>query len=210
MNSPMTPKVIIVDYGTGNLNSVKRSLDLLGVSSIVSSDPVDLADAEKIILPGVGHFGKAMSNLKELNLLDPLHQAVLVDRKPILGICLGMELMAEKSEEGNVKGLGWLDAEMVRFNFSDKHRYNVPHMGWNQISIKKSSSLMKNVTELSEFYFVHSYHLAIRNQSDLLNETEYGFKFPSAIEKDNIFGVQYHPEKSHDAGMQLLKNFIEI
>lgn len=206
----MTLRVTIVDYGTGNLNSVKRSLDLLGVSSIVSSDPSDISRAEKIILPGVGHFGKAMSNLKRLNLLDPLNQAVLVDRKPILGICLGMELMAEKSEEGNANGLGWFQADIIQFNVSDKRRYKVPHMGWNKIFIKKNSLLMRNVPEFSEFYFVHSFHLKIRNQSDILNETEYEVKFPSAIEKGNIFGVQYHPEKSHDAGLQLLKNFIEM
>ncbi|MGB7207256.1 MAG: imidazole glycerol phosphate synthase subunit HisH [Pyrinomonadaceae bacterium] len=206
----MKLNVIIVDYGTGNLNSVKRSLDILGISSVVSSDPKDIANAEKIILPGVGHFGKAMSNLKRLNLLDPLHDAALVERKPILGICLGMELMAKKSEEGNASGLGWFEAEIIQFNVSNKKKYKVPHMGWNQICIKKNSSLMKNVPEFSEFYFVHSYHLKIKNQSDLLNETEYEVTFPSAIEKDNIFGVQYHPEKSHDAGLQLLKNFIEL
>jgi imidazole glycerol-phosphate synthase subunit HisH len=206
----MKLNVIIVDYGTGNLNSVKRSLDILEVSSVISSDPKDIAIAEKIILPGVGHFGKAMSNLKRLNLLDPLHNAALVKRKPILGICLGMELMAEKSEEGNANGLGWFEAEIIQFNISNKKKYKVPHMGWNQICIKKNSSLMKNVPEFSEFYFVHSYHLKIKNQSDLLNETEYEVTFPSAIEKDNIFGVQYHPEKSHDAGLQLLKNFIEL
>lgn len=206
----MTLKVTIVDYGTGNLNSVKRSLDLLGVSSVVSSDPSDISRAEKIILPGVGHFGKAMANLKRLNLLDPLNQAVLVDRKPILGICLGMELMAEKSEEGNAIGLGWFQADIIQFNVSDKRRYKVPHMGWNKISIKKNSLLMRNVPEFSEFYFVHSFHLKIKDRSDMLNETEYEVKFPSAIEKGNIFGVQYHPEKSHDAGLQLIKNFIEM
>lgn len=206
----MTLNVIIVDYGTGNLNSVKRSLDILGVSSIVSSDPKDITNAGKIILPGVGHFGKAMSNLKRLNLLDSLHHAVLVERKPILGICLGMELMAEKSEEGNANGLGWFEAEIIQFNISDRTTYKVPHIGWNKICIKKNSSLMKDVSEFSEFYFVHSYHLKIKDQSDLLNETEYEVTFPSAIEKDNIFGVQYHPEKSHDAGLQLLKNFIEL
>jgi imidazole glycerol-phosphate synthase subunit HisH len=115
----MKLNVIIVDYGTGNLNSVKRSLDILGVSSIVSSDPKNIAIAEKIILPGVGHFGKAMSSLKRLNLLDPLHDAALVKRTPILGICLGMELMAEKSEEGNASGLGWFEAEIIQFNVSN-------------------------------------------------------------------------------------------
>ena len=203
-------KIVIVDYGTGNLNSVHKSLDRLGVDSIISSDPNDIDSADKLILPGVGHFGNAMANLRELNLLDALHEAVLVKQKPILGICLGMELMANRSEEGNVAGLGWIDAEMIRFNISNKKRYKVPHIGWNKIWIKKNSLLMKNVSESSEFYFVHSYHLKINNQSDILNETQYELIYPSAIEKDNIFGVQYHPEKSHDAGEQLLRNFVEI
>ncbi len=206
----MLSKVVIVDYGSGNLNSVKRSLDRMRVNSVVSSDYRDIINSDKIILPGVGHFGKAMSNLKELHLLDSLHEAVLVKQKPILGICLGMELMAKSSEEGNAAGLGWFDAEIIEFHTSDKNRYKVPHMGWNKISIKKNSPLMKNIVEFSEFYFVHSYHLKTNDESDLLNETKYEVTFPSAIEKDNIFGVQYHPEKSHDAGDQLLKNFIEL
>jgi imidazole glycerol-phosphate synthase subunit HisH len=206
----MSPKLVIVDYGTGNLNSVKKSLDRMRVSSIISSAPEDIINAEKIILPGVGHFGKAMSNLKALNLLDTLHEAVLVKRKPILGICLGMELMARESEEGNAEGLGWLDAEIIKFNVSDKIKYKIPCMGWNRIHIKKKSVLMHDISDLSEFYFVHSYHLKIKNRSDILNETQYDYFYPSAIEKDNIFGVQYHPEKSHEAGAQLLKNFIGL
>jgi imidazole glycerol-phosphate synthase subunit HisH len=206
----MLAKLVIVDYGTGNLNSVKKSLDRMSARCIISSDPKDIINTEKIILPGVGHFGKAMSNLKELNLLDTLHEAVLVKQKPILGICLGMELMAKKSEEGNTAGLGWLDAEIIKFNVSDKIKHKIPHVGWNQIHIKKDSSLMKNISDLTEFYFVHSYHLKINNQSDILNQTQYEYSFPSAIEKSNIFGVQYHPEKSHDAGVQLLKNFLEL
>ena len=183
---------------------------MLGVCSIVSSDRADIREAEKLILPGVGHFGKAMSSLKRLDLVDPLHQAVLVDKKPILGICLGMELMAERSQEGNADGLGWFDAEIVKFDIANKQRYKVPHMGWNRIIKKKKSLLMRDVPEISEFYFVHSYHLKIGQESDVLNETEYEVTFPSAIEKENIFGVQYHPEKSHDAGLQLIKNFIEM
>ena len=206
----MPSKIVIVDYGTGNLNSVRRSLDRLRASSIISSHPSDILGADKIILPGVGHFGNAMSTLRELNLLDALHEAVLVKQKPILGICLGMELMARKSEEGNASGLGWFDAEMIRFNISDRPRYKIPQMGWNKIHIKKNSLLMQNIPELSEFYFVHSFYLKANDSSDILNETQYEFLYPSAIERDNIFGVQYHPEKSHDAGAQLLKNFIEI
>jgi glutamine amidotransferase len=206
----MSSKLVIVDYQTGNLNSVKKSLDRMRVSSMISSSPKDIINTDKIILPGVGHFGKAMSNLKELNLLETLHEAVLVKQKPILGICLGMELMAKESEEGHAEGLGWLDAEAINFKVSDKIKYKIPCIGWNQICIKKKSSLMNNIPELSEFYFLHSYHLKINNQSDILNETRYDYCYPSAIEKDNIFGVQYHPEKSHDAGAQLLKNFIDL
>ena len=206
----MPSKIVIVDYGTGNLNSVRRSLDRLRAGSIISSNPNDISSADKIILPGVGHFGNAMSNLRELNLLDALHEAVLVKQKPILGICLGMELMAQNSEEGNTSGLGWFDAEVVRFNISDKRRYKIPQMGWNNIRIKKNSLLMKSMSEVSEFYFVHSYHLKTNDQSDILNETEYESIYTSAIEKDNIFGVQYHPEKSHDAGDQLIRNFVEM
>jgi len=210
VNLPMSFKLVIVDYGTGNVNSVKRMMDRMKVNSIISSDPKDIISCQKIILPGIGHFGKAMSKLKELNLLDILHKAVLVKQTPVLGICLGMHLMAKKSEEGNVEGLGWFDSEVIKFNVSDKIKHKIPHIGWNQISIKKNSLLMNNISELSEFYFAHSYHLRINNQSDVLNETQYDFIYPSAIEKDNIFGVQYHPEKSHDAGSQLLKNFIEL
>lgn len=206
----MSCKLVIVDYGMGNLNSVKRTMDRMKVDSVISSDPKDIISSQKIILPGVGHFGKAMSNLKELNLLDTLHEAVLVKKKPVLGICLGMQLMAKKSEEGNSEGLGWFDAEIIKFNVSDKIKYKIPQMGWNQIFIKKTSPLMNNISELSEFYFVHSYHLKTNNQSDVLNETHFDYVYPSAVEKDNIFGVQYHPEKSHDAGAQLLKNFIEL
>ncbi len=206
----MSAKLVIVDYGMGNLNSVKRILDRMKVNAVVSSNPKDIAGSDKLILPGVGHFGKAMSNLRELNLLDTLNEAVLIKKKPILGICLGMQLLAKKSEEGDADGLGWFDAEVVKFRVSDTLKYKIPHMGWNQIYLKNNSSLMKKIPELSEFYFVHSYYVKVKQQSDLLNETEYDDIFTSAIEKDNIFGVQYHPEKSHDAGAQLMKNFIEL
>jgi len=151
-----------------------------------------------------------MSRLRRLNLIDALHDSVLVKQKPILGICLGMELMATSSEEGSANGLGWFDAEIVRFRIADKLKFKIPHIGWNGIKIKKDSLLMNKISESSEFYFVHSYHLKLANPADLLNETEYEFTYPSAIEKNNIFGVQYHPEKSHDPGAQLLKNFAEL
>lgn len=210
VNQSMSSKVVIVDYGTGNLNSVKKTMDRLEVECIVSSDPKDITGSRKIILPGVGHFGRAMSKLNELNLLDALHEAVLVKKTPVLGICLGMQLMAGRSEEGDFKGLGWIDAEVVRFDVADKVKHKIPHIGWNRISIKKRSLLMNDISDASEFYFLHSFYLKINNQSDVLNETLYDFNYSSAVEKDNIFGVQYHPEKSHDAGLQLLKNFAKL
>ncbi|NQY10069.1 MAG: imidazole glycerol phosphate synthase subunit HisH [Flavobacteriales bacterium] len=206
----MSNNILIVDYEMGNLNSVRKKFSRLKANPIISSDPKDILNADKIILPGVGHFQKAMENLKKLNLLDVLQEAITVKQKPILGICLGMQLMTKHSEEGNVDGLGWFDAEVIKFKVQDNLKFKIPHMGWNQIQISKESSLMKNIPAATEFYFVHSYHVKANEQNDVLNETEYESTFPSAIEKNNIFGVQYHPEKSHDLGKQLLQNFIDL
>jgi glutamine amidotransferase len=198
----------------GNLHSVKKKLDRLKVESVISSDPVVILNATKLILPGVGHFGNAMKNLRELNLLDALNEAVLVKKTPILGICLGMQLMAKESRESRTengeKGLGWFDAEVVKFQFEDTLRFKVPHTGWNTISIQKESPLMKDIPADSEFYFVHSYYMKANDPADVLNYTEYGTPFTSAISKGNIYGFQYHPEKSHDVGMKLLENFSRI
>lgn len=206
----MSAKIVIVDYGMGNLNSVKRKLSRIKIDALISSHPKDIAIADKIILPGVGHFSQAMANLRTLKLLDPLNDFALIQKKPILGICLGMQLMAKRSEEGNVNGLGWFDADVVRFKIQDKLKYKIPHIGWNQIAITKPSALMIDINPDSEFYFVHAYHFLNRNPEDILNTTEYEYPFTSAIEKENIFGVQYHPEKSHDVGEQLFKNFCNL
>jgi len=202
--------IVIVDYGMGNIHSVKKKLERLRVDVIVSSNHDDIVNASKIILPGVGHFGKAMESLCKLDLIETLNNAVLVNKKPILGICLGMQLMAKHSEEGNTDGLGWFDAEVVRFSIKDKLKYKVPHTGWNQIKLMKESRLMHHIPNYSEFYFVHSYHFKTEDKLAVLNETQYEYPFVSAVERDNIFGVQYHPEKSHDVGEQILKNFIEL
>lgn len=203
-------KVVIVNFGMGNLNSVKRKLHFLNIDALVSADSKEIEAADKLILPGVGHFSNAMDNLKELGLIEILNKKVLEDRVPILGICLGMQLMAAKSEEGNYKGLGWFDAEVVKFNINDKLKYKIPQVGWNQIAIEKESKLMNSIPNLSEFYFVHSYHVKCNDKSDIVNTTDYENKFTSAIEKSNIYGVQYHPEKSHDVGIQMITNFIEL
>jgi glutamine amidotransferase len=210
LKTSSSARIVIVDYRMGNSNSIKRTLDRIGSRSSISSQIQDITQADKIILPGVGRFGTAMANIKKLGLLDALNEAVLIKRKAVLGICLGLQLMAMTSEEDDTPGLQWFDAEAVRFKIPMYARHKVPHMGWNRIRIKKQSSLMKGVEELSEFYFAHSYYLEINDRSDLLNETEYSISFPSAVERNNIFGVQYHPEKSHRIGVKVLKNFAEM
>ena len=206
----MKQTLTIVDYRMGNLNSVKKKLDRLKTTVSITSNPRDIVKADKIILLGVGHFAKAMKNIKELDLVDALNEIAIVKKKPVLGICLGMQLMAKDSEEGKTEGLGWLDANVRKMQVDDTLKFKIPHTGWNKIIQSKKSHLMKGIPESSEFYFVHSYYLKPNETSNTLNETEYSFKFTSAIEKDNIFGVQYHPEKSHDVGEVLLKNFISL
>ena len=194
----------------GNLHSIRKAFLRIGIDPVITSSSTDILSADKIILPGVGHFKMAMENLENLNLVDALNEAILVKKKLILGICLGMQLMANSSEEGNVAGLRWINGDVVRFDIKDKMKHKVPHTGWNQIIKKKESLLMQGIPDLSEFYFVHSYHIKTNNNLCVLNETEYEYPFTSAIEHDNIFGVQYHPEKSHDVGCILLKNFINM
>jgi len=203
-------KIVVIDYGMGNLFSVKKSFGRIGINATITNNPTEIKLSDKIILPGVGHYKKAVQNLKSLGIWDILNEKVLVNKTPILGICLGMQLMANSSEEGDAEGFGWFDAEVVKFNVKDKLSFKVPHTGWNQIVKKKESKLMLGIPDFSEFYFVHSYHISCKNTFDVLNETDYEYKFPSAIEKDNLFGVQYHPEKSHDVGERLLLNFSKL
>jgi len=205
-------KIHIVDYGMGNIFSVQKKLLQENITVTVSSEPQDIFEADKIILLGVGHFNKAMNNLTELNLIEPLNEFALIQKKPVLGICLGMQLMAISSEEGNGSnhGLGWVDASVKKFQTDDFKKFKIPHMGWNTINSLKKSALMKNISLKDEFYFVHSFFMEPNDPNLVLNETSYIEKFCSGIEKENIFGVQYHPEKSHDAGRTLLKNFIAI
>ena len=202
--------VSIVDYGMGNLHSVLKKFRRIGAEPIVSSHPADIAAAEKLVLPGVGHFGMAMRNLEQSGLRTALEEAVMRRGVPILGICLGMQLFASHSEEGDSVGLRWLDAEVVRFRVSDTVRFKVPQMGWNSMEIKKDGRLTRGLPLEPEFYFAHAYHLLCRNPSDVLGETIYDYSFPSAVERNNIFGVQFHPEKSHDVGEAMLLNFVAL
>ncbi len=202
--------ITIIDYKMGNIGSVVNMIKKIGYESLVTSDVQKILSAQKIILPGVGHFDKAMRNLHELNLIGVLNQKAIIEKVPILGICLGMQLLSEVSEEGNSNGLGWIKGEVRRFAFDENSKkLKIPHMGWNTINPIKDSPLLENLNNNSRFYFVHSYHFICQNPEDILCTTEYGYTFVSAISHNNIMGVQFHPEKSHKFGMTLLKNFIE-
>ncbi len=200
--------IAIVNYGLGNLRSIQKSCNLISSKIIVSSNPRDIDNADKIILPGVGFFKKAMENLKSKSLLEALHYNVLKKKKPVLGICLGMQIMSEFSEEGSVNGLGWISGKTKLLNVDAR----IPQVGWNSVSICKNNLLISK-QDLSnyrnEFYFVHSYHVELSDINDGLFETKYSDKiFYSGFCKENIFGVQFHPEKSYDIGTTLISNFI--
>ena len=206
----MRKRVVIADYGMGNLSSVRKALGRCGTEAIVTSDPNTIRDCDRLILPGVGHFGRAMSRLKEFGLIDALNEVGQVRKRPILGICLGMQLFADRSEEGDAEGLGWIRGDVKHLSIDDGLRYKVPQIGWNMVALAKESLLFKNVSAIDQFYFVHSYIFQPHYNVDILTETHYETGFVSAVEKDNIFGVQFHPEKSFDAGEQILTNFLDL
>ena len=198
----------MVDYGMGNLGSVSNMLKKIGAENTVSSKTDDIEKADKLILPGVGAFDNAIKNIKQLGLWNVLNKAVIKNKTPVLGICLGTQLITKRSEEGTLPGLGWINAETIRFRF-EGNSLKIPHMGWNTIEICKNDSLFKDLNKDARFYFVHSYHLVCKNEKDVLAKTDYGYDFVSMVKKGNIMGVQFHPEKSHKFGMQILKNFAE-
>jgi len=200
----------IISIGAGNLGSIPNMLKRLGVTAFIATNPDEIARAEKLILPGVGAFDTAMNSLRDRSLVGILGERVLGDRVPLLGICLGMQLLAERSDEGQTAGLGWISGAVRRLPVerNDGKRLLVPHMGWNTVRVEKASPLFHNLDSNSRFYFVHSYYFACDNQDDALATTEYGIRFPSAVQKGHIQGVQFHPEKSHRFGLQLLRNFV--
>ncbi len=203
--------ITLVDYKIGNLLSIANMIKKIGEQCIISHNIDDINDADKLILPGVGAFDHGMENLKNCNLIDVLTDKVIEKKTPILGICLGMQLMTISSEEGNKKGLGWIQANTIKFEFNDLHeKLNIPHMGWNTLIIKRNSKLFENLSEASRFYYVHSYYVKCDNENDELTTTNYGINFCSSFNNKNIFGVQFHPEKSHKFGMQIFKNFISL
>lgn len=198
--------ITIVDYGVGNLASIANMLKRVGAAATITSDPHAIENADQLILPGVGAFDAGMKNLAERRLIEPLTRAVMERRVPVMGLCLGVQLMTRRSAEGNLAGLGWIDAETVRFRFDDP-ALKVPHMGWNTMRFVHDSPLQKDFEPDARFYFVHSFHLVCNDPRDVLGVTNYGYEFVSGVARDNIWGVQFHPEKSHRFGMQLLTNF---
>lgn len=202
-------RICIIDYGMGNLRSVQKAFERFSIPVIISSKKDEILNAVKIVLPGVGNFEKGIRNLKSQGLFEIINECVIEKRTPILGICLGMQLMTEHSEEGDVEGFGWFKAKTKKFSF-DNNNLKIPHMGWNNLLIKENESMFKGVSEENLFYFVHSYFVSCDFRENVLAETYYGNKFVSAFRKENIYGCQFHPEKSHDAGLQVLSNFISL
>jgi len=202
--------IVIINYKMGNLGSIFNMLKKVGAKAIISSDFQNIESAEKLVLPGVGAFDSGMKNLKDMGLIPILEEAVLNKKKPILGICLGMQLFSKTSEEGILSGLGWIDAKTEKFKFEGvNNNLKIPHMGWNTVTIKRQSCLTREMGGDERFYFLHSYHVICNKDDDILAITNYGYDFASMIHHENIFGVQFHPEKSHKFGMKILKNFAE-
>lgn len=186
----------------------------IGAQPVVASSVEEILNARALLLPGVGSFGVAMETLHRLGFVDPLRQKVLVERVPILGICLGMQLLSNGSEEarsnGNARGLGFIDAEFVKFSFPPRSPFKVPHMGWNTISVTRDNPLIEKTEDEQRFYFVHSYYAQCNNPDDVIATCTHGNEFVCAYGRGNIVGTQFHPEKSHKFGMRLLRNFVKF
>lgn len=211
-NTKVTGLITIVDYGMGNLRSVQKAFEHIGAAAAVSSDPEAIEAAPAVVLPGVGAFGDAMANLRRAGLVEPIRRAI-GDGRPLLGICLGQQLLFEESEEmGRHQGLGVFRGRVLRFSegAADERkpiRLKVPHIGWNQIHLRRPSPLLAGVMDGDFVYFVHSYYVAPADPQVILATTDYGVDFASVVGRDNVFGIQFHPEKSQDVGLRILRNF---
>lgn len=202
--------IAIINYGLGNLVSIQNMCRRLGIDATITSDPEVIANASKLLLPGVGHFMKGMENLHKSGLKELLDELVLEQHKPVLGICLGAQLMTKHSEEGDVDGLGWVDASTVRFDSSRINGLKIPHMGWSEISVTDQNPLWSNLPADPRFYFVHTYHFLFQDKSEISATCSHSYDFVCAFQKGNIYGTQFHPEKSHKYGMKVLENFSKL
>ena len=198
----------IINYGLGNLGSIQNMLKVIGEKSVISERIEELDKCDRYILPGVGAFDAGMAKLNESNLVGFIKEKTLVEHKPLLGICLGMQLLGRKSEEGSLPGLELIPFENIRFRL-DNSDLKVPHMGWDVVDFKQATPLLKDLHGTQRYYFVHSYHALCDKEENVLMTCNYGYEFAAAVVKDNIMGVQFHPEKSHDFGMALLNNFVK-
>lgn len=204
--------ITIINYGSGNIQALCNIYNNLNIEFKVASTPNDLKDSTKIILPGVGSFDETIGMLKKSGFVEHLNHMVLINKIPVLGICVGMQILSNESEEGKLKGLGWINGSVRKFNkeiFDTKPK--IPHLGWNSIVPKnKQHPILNNINPDRGFYFIHSYYFDCNDNNNILTESFYGIKFCSSVNKENIYGVQFHPEKSHKNGIELLKNFAEL
>lgn len=201
--------VAIIDYNMGNLASIRRSFEECGASVFVTNNPKDLAEAERIVLPGVGSFYDGMQHLANSGFKEALQEEVQNKGKPLLGICLGMQLLSEAGTEGkSIEGLGFIKGKVEKI--IPQNAEKVPHVGWNELIVNQHNPVLKGIEKECDFYFVHSYHFVAKNDNDIVARTPYCGEIVSVVAKDNIFGVQFHPEKSQKSGFALIKNFLEI
>lgn len=201
--------IAIIDYGLGNVGSIRNMLKVIGEKSTVTADGSVIETADKLILPGVGSFDAGMESLNKSGLREIILQQVLDKGKPVLGICLGMQLLGMGSEEGKLEGLGLIPFENRRFCFEDDWDLKIPHMGWDLVDFRKDHPLTANLDGRQRYYFVHSYHAVCDKEEYVLMTCEYGYKFAAAVAKGNVMGVQFHPEKSHNFGLALLENYVK-
>jgi imidazole glycerol-phosphate synthase subunit HisH len=202
--------ITVIDYGMGNSGSIMNILSRIGAEATLTSDPAEIARADKLVLPGVGAFDNGMQKLHDLGLVPILNEKVVSQHTPILGICLGMQLFANGSEEGAAPGLGWIDARVIRFRLDDQVKRRIPHMGWNTITVRKANPIFEGLADDARFYFVHSYHVQCAEASDILATAQYGIEFTACVSKAAVIGVQFHPEKSLRWGMNVFRRFVAM
>lgn len=202
--------IAIVDYGMGNLGSIQNMFRKVGAQAVVTADPAVIDRAEKLVLPGVGAFDHGMRSLAERGLVEVLNRKALTDRVPVLGVCLGMQLLTERSAEGTLPGLGWIEGETVRFDRADQPRLHTLHMGWNTLDWHAEHPVFAELPPHPRFYFVHAYHVVCRHERNVLARTTYGYPFASAVVEGNVVGMQFHPEKSHRFGMAVFRAFAAL
>ena len=203
--------ITIIDYGVGNIFAFQNVYKRLNIPTKIAKTVKDLENVDKLILPGVGHFDYAMSQLNSSGMRKRLDEIVITEKKPIIGICVGMQMMARKSDEGTVAGLGWIEADVKKFDASIiEFHTKLPHMGWNDVKPTLNHPLFDGLEKDAIFYFLHSYYFNCNNNNEIISTSIYGIKFPSSVQHDNIYGIQFHPEKSHSNGERLLHNFAKL